>query len=114
MGSIAMDRRGDIALGYTVSSSTVYPSIRYATRTPSDPPGALRAEATLQAGNGSQFDLSSWGDYSSMTVDPTDDCTFWYTNQYYPVTGGHVFHTRIGNFTQPGCRSGASAASADA
>ena len=80
MGSIAMDRSGNIAVGYSASSTTVNPSIRYAGRLASDPPGQLaQGEATLYPGGGSQTDYARWGDYSAMSVDPVDDCTFWFT-----------------------------------
>ena len=87
MGSVAMDQSSDIALGYSVSSSTLFPSIRYTGRVPSDPLGVLQTEATIFAGLGSQVGIHRWGDYSAMQIDPTDDCTFWYTNQYEPATG---------------------------
>ncbi|MDE3089177.1 MAG: hypothetical protein KGJ80_07310 [Chloroflexota bacterium] len=100
MGSIAMDGQGDLALGYSVSSGSVYPSIRYAGRLAGDPLGTLpQTEATLQAGSGSQTYTNRWGDYTSMSVDPVDDCTFWYTNQYYMAPNyGYNWHTRIGSF----------------
>ncbi|HET9167241.1 MAG TPA: hypothetical protein VFP11_14675, partial [Candidatus Angelobacter sp.] len=84
MGSIAMDGNGNIALGYSVSSDTLYPSIRYAGRLVSDPPGELtQGEASIFEGVGYQDTTSGnsprWGDYSSMSIDPADDCTFWYT-----------------------------------
>jgi hypothetical protein len=107
MGSIAIDRTGNIALGYAASSTGLEPSIRYATRAPSDPAGTLQAEQTLQAGGGHQtisgMDCCRWGDYSAMSVDPGDDCTFWYTQEYYPATSSSTWHTRIGNFVVPGC-----------
>jgi subtilisin-like proprotein convertase family protein len=98
MGSIAMDGSGNIALGYSVTSSTVYPGVRYAGRRPTDPLGTLpRGENTLFAGSGSQTSSSNrWGDYSAMTVDPVDDSTFWYTNEYIPANG--LWTTRIGAF----------------
>jgi hypothetical protein len=102
-GSIAVDRVGNIALGYSVSSSSLAPSIRYATRSPGDPPGTLQAEQTLQAGGGSQTGSDRWGDYSSMTVDPSDDCTFWYTNEYYSANAATDWKTKIGNFVHPEC-----------
>jgi len=106
MGSLAMDGAGDIALGYSVSGAATYPSIRYAGRLAADPPGTLlRTEATLAAGGGSQTGACRWGDYSSMTVDPTDDCTFWYTQEYYATTGPYPWQTRIGAFRFDGCRS---------
>ncbi|HET7857305.1 MAG TPA: hypothetical protein VFL41_12690, partial [Gaiellaceae bacterium] len=105
MASAAMDKSGDIAVGYSVSSGSTYPSIRYAGRLNSDPPGVLaQGEATLFAGNGSQLSTSNrWGDYSMLGVDPVDDCTFWYTNEYYASTSGGSWRTRIGAFRFPSC-----------
>jgi len=86
MGSIASDQNGDLALGYSVSSSTVFPSIGYTGRVPTDTLGMMETEDLVFAGKGSQTDTSSrWGDYSAMQVDPVDDCTFWYTQEYYPT-----------------------------
>ncbi len=99
MGSIAMDEAGDIALGYSVSSSSVFPSIRYSTRTPSDPPGTLQAEQTMKTGGGSQTSTSSrWGDYSAMSVDPANGCDFWFTTEYYGATSQNQWKTAIGKF----------------
>ncbi len=107
MGSIAMDRIGDIALGYSLSSAAVYPSVAFAARMPTDPPGTLEAETLVWSGSGSQTPyLTRWGDYSAMTVDPTDDCTFWYTQQYLQTTGTWNWNTRIVNFKFPGCTTG--------
>ncbi|MBK6328303.1 MAG: carboxypeptidase regulatory-like domain-containing protein [Chloroflexi bacterium] len=105
MGSIAMDGSGNIALGYSVSSLTTYPSLRYASRLRSDPLGTLQAEATLYAGGGSQTGpYDRWGDYSSMSVDPTDECTFWYTGEYHDVSDQSFnWNTRIGTFRLPEC-----------
>ena len=89
MGSVAQDKSGDIAVGYSVSAAAgTYPGIRYAGRLNTDPPGTLaQGEATLINGSGSQTDTRSrWGDYSMMAVDPVDDCTFWYTTEYYQTT----------------------------
>ncbi|MGH2987736.1 MAG: hypothetical protein ACRDLO_13760 [Solirubrobacterales bacterium] len=103
MGSIAMDGDGDIALGYSVSSSRLFPSIRYATRCAGDPPGSLQAEQTLRAGNGSQTASNRWGDYSAMSIDPVTDRGFWYTNQYYNPSSGSDWKTAIGTFASPDC-----------
>jgi len=104
MGSIAMDKVGDIAVGYSVSSSTLFPSIRYTGRVPTDLLGTLESEKTITAGTGSQNGgLNRWGDYSSMSVDPADDCTFWYTNEYLETTGSFNWSTRIASFKFPGC-----------
>jgi hypothetical protein len=105
MGSIAMDKQGNIALGYSVSSSSVYPSIRYTGRLVTDPLGQLpQGEVNLVSGSGSQTGTGArWGDYSHMSIDPTDDCTFWYTTEYVATTGTASWITRIGSFTFPGC-----------
>lgn len=100
MGSIAMDGFGNIALGYSVSSSTVYPSIRYTGRMSSDPLGQMTfMEQTIINGAGSQTGYSRWGDYSMMSVDPIDDATFWFTSEYIQTTGPAPWRTRIGSFT---------------
>ena len=104
MGSIAQDKQGNIAIGYSVSSRNVKPSIRYVTRAVGDPLGTVGSEVTLIAGAGVQQSSSSrWGDYSSMSVDPADGCTFWFTSEYYANNGSFDFKTRIGSFKQPGC-----------
>ncbi len=106
MGSIAMDHVGNIALGYSQSSSSVHPSIRFTGRAPGDPLGTMtQAETTTITGAGSQTGYSRWGDYTSMAVDPSDDCTFWYTNEYEPANGSFNWHTRLTSFTLPGCAS---------
>src|ERR1044072_6374817 len=88
MGSAAMDQQGNLAIGYSASSTAISPQIRYAGRLSGDPLNALtQGEATLFAGTGSQTGTSSrWGDYSALSIDPVDDCTFWYTNEYYSTT----------------------------
>ncbi len=101
MGSIAMDGQGNIALGYSVSGATHYPSIRYAVRKADDPAGTLRREASLWEGRASQTGINRWGDYSAMTIDPADDTTFWYTNEYMagvtlPLLNS--WRTRVGTF----------------
>ncbi len=107
MGSIAMDGVGNLALGYSVSGKNTYPSIRYAGRLAGDPLGVLaQGETELVAGSGSQTDSTGrWGDYSSMSVDPTDHCTFWYTQEYYAITSRSNWQTRIGSFSFPSCAS---------
>ncbi|HYE14113.1 MAG TPA: fibronectin type III domain-containing protein [Pyrinomonadaceae bacterium] len=105
MGSAAMNGHGDIAVGYSVSSTTVFPGIRYAGRLATDPPGGLfQGEAVLINGSGSQTSTSGrWGDYSSLNVDPVDDCTFWYTTEYYSASSSAGWRTRIGKFKVGGC-----------
>ena len=83
MGSAAMDGAGNIAIGYSKSSSSVYPSVAFAGRTPSMAPGTMGAETILKAGAGAQTTYNRWGDYSALRIDPDDDTTFWYTNEYY-------------------------------
>jgi hypothetical protein len=105
MGSAAMDQAGDIALGYSVSDSNTFPSVRYTGRTPSDPTGTMETEGVIMNGSGSQTGFDRWGDYSSLRIDPSDDCTFWYVNEYYPVTSSAGWRTRIGSFKFTGCSS---------
>jgi hypothetical protein len=113
MPSVAMDQNQDIAVGYSRSSATAgdFPSLYYAGRVPGDPAGTLESEVVLKAGAGSQMTLNGanrWGDYTSMTVDPTDDCTFWFSEEYLKATGlnqGFNWSTAIGSFTFPGCGS---------
>lgn len=101
MGSIAMDENGNIGLGYSVSSTSVYPSIRYTGRYKDDPLGQMTLiEQEIKAGSGSQTGTGSrWGDYSMMSVDPADNTTFWYTQEYIQTTGGANWRTRIASFT---------------
>lgn len=105
MGSIAMDQMGDIAVGYSVSSATMYPAIRYTARLQSDPLNTMEAENSIVEGTGSEVGSNRWGDYSSMSVDPVDDCTFWFTSEYFPVSGDYNWHTRIASFSFPPCTS---------
>lgn len=105
MGSIAQDKQGNIALGYSVSSTAIHPGIRYTTRAANDPLGTMQAETSILEGAGSQTgsNLARWGDYSAMTVDPVDDCTFWYTTEYLKSDGAFNWSTRIASFKFPGC-----------
>ena len=107
VGSAAMDRVGNLAIGFTASGISTYPSIRYAGRLAADAPGVLtQGEADLMAGSGSQTHTSGrWGDYSALLVDPSDGCTFWYTSQYYAATSEMSWRTRIGSFAFPSCTS---------
>ena len=105
LGSIAMDKTGNMALGFSVSSHTVFPSVYVAGRAPTDPAGAMFGPRVLVDGSGVQVNsFKRWGDYSSMSVDPTDDCTFWYTNEYYATTGSFNWATRIGSFKFNSCK----------
>lgn len=109
MGSAAMDGSGNLAVGYSASSLTSAPSIRYAGRLAGDPPnGLFQGEAILISGTGVQTHTASrWGDYSALSVDPADDCTFWYTTEYYTAASQAAssagWLTQVGAFTMPSC-----------
>lgn len=118
MGSLAVDRQGNMALGYSVSRDDMDPAIRYAGRLKNDPTGTLaQGEALFERGgfpvyDGSQYDGDGlydgpWGRQSHMSVDPLDDCIFWYTNMYYGAqSGGTNWRTAIGWFSFPSCKGG--------
>jgi len=96
MGSVAMDKKGNMLIGYSVASGKSFPSIRYAGRSASDPPNTMSIERVVTPGRGSQTaTLDRWGDYSSISVDPSDDCTFWFTTQYLAETGQFNWHTKV-------------------
>ncbi|NUR75368.1 MAG: hypothetical protein HOQ28_03650 [Thermoleophilia bacterium] len=108
MPSVAQDGSGDIGLGFSTSSASTHPGIHYTAHLTSDPLGVMgQGEGVLIDGAGSQTSnvraLSRWGDYSDMSVDPTDDCTFWFTSEYIPANGIFNWRTRIGNFKLAGC-----------
>ena len=106
MGSVAMDQQGNMLMGYSASSSALYPSIRYTGRLATDTLSTMQAENTLKTGAGAETTgLTRWGDYSAMTVDPSDDCTFWYTNEYEKASGTFNWSTWIGSFKFSGCGS---------
>ena len=112
MGSIAMDASGNIALGYLVSSEATYPSVRYAGRLAGDPLGTLpQAEISLVAGTGSQArSAAGRGDHGTMKMDPADECTFWYTQEYVQAGGTASWRTRIGAFRFSSCTATSSGA----
>ena len=104
MGSIASDHLGNQVLGFSASSSTINPQLRYAGRLVTDPPNILTGEQHLFDGTGSQTGTDSrWGDYSDLTVDPVGECTFYYTNEYYDTTSSFNWRTRIGYFKFTEC-----------
>lgn len=133
MGSMAMDKAGNIAVGYSIASPSLFAGIRYASRGPGDALGKLGPETMFKAGSGTQRcklpngtcdcpmtddngdpildsrgrqkcdSIGRWGDYSTLTVDPNDDCTFWYSTEYQKETGAYKWHTRIGSFKLPSC-----------
>lgn len=105
--SAATDRLGNLAIGYSASDATsAFPSLRHAGRLASDAPGVLaQGEATLHTGSASQTSTNRWGELSAMSVDPVDDCTYWYTNQYLSGAGtcANCWRTRIAAFRYPVC-----------
>jgi hypothetical protein len=110
MGSAAMDSKGNIGLGFSVvNGDNVYPGIRYTGRLKSDPKGQMTlGEGKIIKGTGVQTSTNSrWGDYTSLNLDPVDDCTFWYVNEYYTKSGQQLssvgWQTRIASFQLPGC-----------
>lgn len=105
MGSIAMDQSGNIALGFSCSGTSIKPQIHLTARLAGDAAGQMtQGESSIIDGAGSQTtDLSRWGDYTAMRVDPADGCTFWYTNQYIPTDGTFNWSTRIASFRFPTC-----------
>jgi hypothetical protein len=101
MASIAMDKSGNIGLGYSVGSGSLPASIRYTGRIAADPTGTMpQPEKAFVEGSGSSASVR-WGDYSSLNVDPVDDCTFWFTSQY---AADDLWKTRIGSFSFKGCK----------
>ncbi len=100
MGSVAMDSSGNLGLGFSATSATMFPSIYYTGRLASDPLGTLpQGEGIIINGTGSNTGGGNrWGDYTSLNVDPSDDCTFWYVNQYTPVTSASGWRLRVGAF----------------
>ncbi len=106
MGGIAIDASGNIGLGFSKSSAILNPQVQYTARHATDAPGTMRDEQTCSAGiaNGAQTDSAGrWGDYSSMSVDPVDQCTFYFTTEYYATSSARNFSTRICSFTFPDC-----------
>lgn len=104
MGSIGMDKNGDIALGFSASGKTMDPSIVYTGRVPTDPAGKMETPKLVLKGTGVQTSsFNRWGDYSSMQIDPVDDCTFWYAQEYYKTTGSFNFSTHLVSFKFTTC-----------
>lgn len=104
MASIGMDQMGNIALGFSQSSSTTHPGIAYTGRAPINPTGTMQSPFTVITGGGSQTGgLTRWGDYSSMSIDPQDDCTFWYAQEYIPSNGSFNWNTHLNSFHFANC-----------
>ncbi len=105
MGSIAMDKVGDMAMGYSISSASQHPGINFTGRLSTDALGTMESEINIITGGGSEQPTNyRWGDYTSMSIDPVDDCTFWYTNQYYKTDSLESWSTRVVSFKFPGCK----------
>lgn len=105
LGSMAMDRAGNIALGYSVAGAGTHAGVRYTGRVRTDPPGRMENEEVLVNGSGAQLNsFGLWGHGGTMSVDPVDDCRFWTSQQYIAVTGAFTWRTRIANFAFQSCR----------
>ncbi len=108
MPSIAMDKDRNIALGYSKSSTTINPGIYVTGRLQGDPINTMGAETEMQPGLGVQLGAGNrWGDYTAMTLDPIDQCSFYYTNEYLKTTGSFNWSTRIASYKFPSCASAA-------
>lgn len=108
MGGINIDANGNVGVGYNASGTAINPQVRVSGRERLDPAGTLRDERTCTPpGTGAQTGLFSgrarWGDYATMALDPEDQCTFWFTNEYYPVTSNSSWSTRICSFRFASC-----------
>jgi len=104
MGSIAKDQAEDMVLGYSMSSTAKDPFIGWTGRLATDTLGTMgQGESTLDSGSSTESGASRWGDYSNMTVDPIDDCTFWYTQELYNSSGTHTWDTFIASVKFPNC-----------
>jgi hypothetical protein len=104
MPSIGMDHMGNIAVGFSKSSATTHPGIAYTGRVATDPLGTMETAFTVLTGGGSQTGgLTRWGDYSSMAIDPVDDCTFWYATEYIPANGNFNWNTHLNSFHFANC-----------
>lgn len=104
MGSIAQDKVGDLGLGFSTSSSSNYPGVAFTGRAYTDTLNTMESESSIYTGTGSQTGINRWGDYSSVSVDPSDDCTFWYVNEYLNSTGSYTnWGTYIGSYKFSNC-----------
>lgn len=111
MGSIARDKNSNILMGYSESSTEINPSIFITGRTAADPNGTMENELQVVAGSGAylgvfDFNQNRWGDYTSMRLDPADDCTFWYTNEYFMESGILDWSTQINSARFSNCGGG--------
>jgi hypothetical protein len=106
MPSIAMDKKGDIGVGYSFGGIPNFPGQRFAAREADDPKGLLTLHETVLAeGEAPQKDTLRWEDYTTTAMDPSDDCTFWYVGDYFKA-GEANYRTKIGSFRLPNCKGG--------
>jgi hypothetical protein len=104
MGSGAMDKKGNVLFGYSVSSKTVSPSVAFTGRNAADPVGVMQSEVIVKKGAGVQTAPDRWGDYASVSLDPADDCTLFFATQYQAKKGQFNWHTSIVKLKFPDCR----------
>jgi hypothetical protein len=104
MGSGAMDKKGNLLFGYSVSSKSVWPSVAFTGRMAADPPGLMESEVIVKKGTGVQTEPDRWGDYASVSVDPADDCTMFFATQYQAKKGRFNWHTSIVKLKFPDCQ----------
>jgi len=106
MPSIAMDKKGDIGVGYSFGGLPDFAGLRFAARRAGDPKDVLTLhESVLATGEASQTNTLRWEDYTTTALDPSDDCTFWYVGDYLKA-GDTGYRTRIGSFRLPNCKGG--------
>jgi hypothetical protein len=105
MASMARDKKNNLAVGFSISSSSMFPSISVAGRGADDPLGQLGGEILLTAGAGTQTGSAHrWGDYSTMSLDPSDNCTLWYAQEYLQTTGTAPWRTRLNQIKFDNCQ----------
>jgi hypothetical protein len=104
LGSMAMDRKGNIGIGYSFGGDPNYPGQRFTARLAGDPMGQLTFhESVLAEGHASQTGSLRWEDYTNIVIDPSDGCTFWFVGNYLK-RGALSSTTRIASFVVPGCK----------
>ncbi len=106
MPSGSQDQNGNVAIGYSRAGKNEFPSVYFTGRESTDPAGSLQDESVCIDGTGSQSGGGRWGDYSSVSIDPADDCTFWITNEYVETTGNFQWDTQVCTFSFPSCSGG--------
>jgi len=102
MASPAMDRFGNIGIGYSFGGTPHFAGQRFAGRLAADPPGQLTLKETVLVEGEAAQSVMRWEDYSQAAVDPSDDCTIWYVGDYLKKDAT-AYSSRIGAFRMPGC-----------